>query len=308
MKRYLIFISFLVISISLIFISCNNDLTPPFEASPADPPVSTTNKIVFASDRDGDLEIFSLDLGSDILSTLDDTLTQLTNNNFIERNPSLSSDGTEIAFVSDRSGNLAIHTMDSDGSNVSDSLVTLDGSFNGHPTWNPDGTMIAYDNDFDIYTINTNTLVEGQITDTSFDSEIYASWSPDGTKMVFSKRFGSGLYDIYTMDSDGSSLKNLTNTVSEEDLFPKWSSDGSKITFSTNRDTNNEIYTMDSDGLSQFNLTNTVGDHEISPDWSADGINIAYVKNDDIYIRNADGTGIETNITNNISIDQDAYW
>jgi len=257
-----------------------------------------TTKIVFASDRDGDLEIYSMALDTSIV-------TQLTTNTSSDKQPSLSSDGTKIAFVSDRSGDWGIYTMDADGrddpvllvtldssfdgnpewnpdgtmivydnkldiyimdsngSNISGMLVTLVGSFNGHPSWNPDGLIIAYDNDFDIYTINTNNFVEDQITDTSFDSEIYASWSPDGTKIAFSKRLGSGLYDIYTMNSNGSSLKNLTNTSGED---------------------------------------------ETVPDWSTDGTRLAYVRNGDIYTIDIEGTGPETNLTKGGSLNQDPSW
>ncbi len=83
--------------------------------------------IVFASDSDGDFEIYSLDPNN-----LSAAAIQLTDNSAVEKHPSLTKDGSKIVFVSDRnSGNFEIFTMNSDGSNVSSALVTLGGPLTG---------------------------------------------------------------------------------------------------------------------------------------------------------------------------------
>ena len=55
-------------------------------------------------------------------------------------------------------------------------------------------------------------------------------------------------------------------------------------------------------------LTNTTGVTESSPTWSGDGTLIAYVRGGEIYSRNSDGSGVETNVTNDGSTDQDPSW
>jgi Tol biopolymer transport system component len=271
--------------------------------------VTAPGVLVFASDRDwdvvgeedvnGDLEIYSLDLETD-------ELTKLTSNDETDKQPSLSADGTKIAFVSDRSGSWAIYTMDVVGSNVSDALVSPIASYDGHPSWDPDELMIAYDYNYDIYTINTSTKEISNLTTTILADEKEPSWSSDGMKIAYSMKPSGGDYNIYTMDSDGDGSFQLT-TDDAIDQEPSWSLDDTQIAFSTNRDGDYDIYTINTDGTLLSGLATNAGD-ETSPSWSSDGNTIAYVKSGDIYTRNADGSGVETNITNSAFTDQDPSW
>jgi hypothetical protein len=59
------------------------------------------------------------------------------------------------------------------------------------------------------------------------------SWSPDGTRLVFSGNRG-GITDLYIVNVDGKDLKQLTNDV-YGDLQPQWSPDGRRIAFATDR-------------------------------------------------------------------------
>ncbi len=82
-------------------------------------------------------------------------LTQLTQSDGNNTEPSWSPDGTKIAFVSDRDGNYEIYTMNADGSDQE--IFISDPARDTHPTWSPDGTMIAFETDrntqygYDIY-------------------------------------------------------------------------------------------------------------------------------------------------------------
>lgn len=96
-------------------------------------------------------------------------------------------------------------------------------------------------------------------------SDFFASWSPDGKKLVFvSERDGNR--EIYMMSSDGSNQTRLTNNNSA-DQWPAWSPDGRKIAFTSMRDGNEEIYVMSPYGSNPTNLTNHPAD-ETYPDWS----------------------------------------
>ena len=46
-------------------------------------------------------------------------------------------------------------------------------------------------------------------------------WSPDGTKIAFSRQVGD-LSDIFVMNADGSGAVNLTNTAATDDCTPSW--------------------------------------------------------------------------------------
>lgn len=69
-----------------------------------------------------------------------------------------------------------------------------------------------------------------QLTTNSSD-DLYPSWSPDGTRIIFSSN-RSGNYDIWVMDSDGSNQQRLNiNDTWYDQISPTWSPDDSKIVF-----------------------------------------------------------------------------
>jgi len=141
------------------------------------------------------------------------------------------------------------------------------------------------------------------------------AWSPDGAKITFtSNRDGPG--DIYLMNSDGSGVSRLTSTPAAESSST-WSPDGKQIVFDSERDGNREIYIMNSDGSNQtrltFNPTADSGPVSFSPDGkrfafsrnaSSDG---GGIYNYDIYVMNADGTGLEQ-LTTNPEFDAEPVW
>ena len=119
-----------------------------------------------------------------------------------------------------------------------------------------------------------------------------------------------GNVEIYVMSADGTSQTRLTNNPGA-DRAPRWSADGTSLVF--NRD-ELDIYKMDADGsnLTQVTFLNywvTAGGS-----WSPDGSKIAFGSifeggffNEEIYIMNADGTGI-TRLTNGSGDDVNPAW
>jgi Tol biopolymer transport system component len=127
------------------------------------------------------------------------------------------------------------------------------------------------------------------------------AWSPDGTKIVFtSDRTGS--VEVYIMNADGTGVQRLTslNSPLNENLGPAWSPDGTLILFSALNNGTVDIFLVGAPGSSMpMNvLYGTIG-WEGQPAWSPDGKRIAFTSDMDaydsvldIYIMNADGTGV----------------
>ena len=141
----------------------------------------------------------------------------------------------------------------------------------------------------EIYVMNADGTNVTRLTDNParFDDP---TWSPDGSKIAFV----SGVYcDIYVMDADGTNQTCLTNNASPIHA-PRWSPDGSRIAYILNG-LSRDIYVIDTDGSNERNLTNNPAD-DFDPAWSPDGSKIAFVSerdgDGDIYVMNADGSGV----------------
>lgn len=93
------------------------------------------NSIAFTSERDGNSEIYLLDI-------LSEKEMNLTKNRFYDGDPQWSPDGSKIAFTSYRDGNLEIYVMDHDGGNLRN--LTRNKADDWNPRWSPDGEWIAF--------------------------------------------------------------------------------------------------------------------------------------------------------------------
>ncbi|MGQ0702538.1 MAG: TolB family protein [Gemmatimonadales bacterium] len=138
-------------------------------------------------------------------------------------------------------------------------------------------------------------------------------WSPDGTRLTFSRSGGTvGGGDVHVMNADGSGQTNLTNNPVPVDSPLDWSPDGSQILIASTRDTpTGELYLMNADGSGSATRLTTNAASETLGSWSPDGAQIAFATDRDanleIYVMNADGTG-PVNLTNNPAADNFPDW
>ena len=174
------------------------------------------SKIAFVSDRDGDFEIYSMDVDGG-------NQARLTNiPGFADSFPTWSPDGTRIAFVTDRWGNDEIYVMDADGSNQT--RLTTNVAADALPTWSPDGTEIVFnsdrDGDHEIYVMSGDGTGVRQLTfNNTFDGD--SSWSLDGSQILFNSTRDSTGDEIYIMNANGTNVRRLT-TNSTVDSSARW--------------------------------------------------------------------------------------
>jgi hypothetical protein len=255
------------------------------------------------------------------MDTAGANLVNLTNDLGFDGSPAWSSDGTNLAFQSNRTGNMQIYVLSLADSSVSN--LTNQTTFEHmEPTWSPDNTSIAFasnrDGNHDIYMMSaTDGSGVVNLTNQTTGDNHNPTWSPDGSKIAF-ETTRNGTSEIYVMNVDGSAQQNLTNHP-KNDWHPAWSPDGSHIIFTSDRDGKFEIYKMDAtDGTGQTNLSNRPDSYEWKPSYSPDGTKIVFStdrdrnsddgKNDEIYVMNASDGSAQTNLTNHPASDEYAVW
>jgi len=196
--------------------------------------------------------------------------TWLPNGPANDYNPSISPDGTKIAFISDRDGKPQLYLMYADGSNTirlhfSDCIEQV-------PSWSPDGRKLYWerqcaDEKFKIMSADLHYTGEGEyglqatlvniteLTTQEQGDNRFPRVSPDGSKIVFTS-YRDGNAEIYTMSANGGNQTRLTYSAGEDEAA-SWTANGTQLMFASNRDGNYEIYTMNADGSNQVRRTNS---------------------------------------------------
>ena len=176
----------------------------------------TLVRIAFASDRDGNWEIY-------VMNADGTAQTRLTNDAADDQNPAWSPDGSKIAFQSDRYGSgYRIYVMNADGT----AQTRLTGvGYDENPAWSPDGSKIAFHTrgggSAEIHVMNADGTGQTRLTNNWPIQDFAPSWSPGGSKIAFvSDRDGDD--EIYVMNADGTGQTNLTNDPAI-DHSPAWS-------------------------------------------------------------------------------------
>ena len=200
---------------------------------------------------DGSMIAFMRSIGNTdifIMSVEGGRPIQQTNHPADDLKPRWSPDGTRIAFISDRGTGASVYTMPASGGmerKLADTgLLYLERftfvleSLGGQP-WSPDGRYILFprlqpSGETAIWRIDTETGEQQQITEPPAGSnDLAASWSFDGTSIVFQRNSG-GKGSIWSIPADGGESKPILN---DEFIYrnPVFSVDDRRIIFVSNR-------------------------------------------------------------------------
>lgn len=222
-------------------------------------------KIAFMSNRDGNYEIYILNIESVIKDIDDKEQKNLTNKEGAwDGDPAWSPDGKKIAFASTRDGNYEIYLIDVDGKNVK--RLTESKGDDRFPNWSQDGKKIVFMSESkksgspEIYIMDADGKNPKQLTNNTHN-EWSPVYSPDGKKIVFGSDREKNKPAIYIMDIDGKNQEKIADSIAHHKAA-SWSSDGKKIVFEVEKEGKHEIYVMDVDGK---NLTK-IADGE-QPAW-----------------------------------------
>jgi len=226
--------------------------------------------------------------------------TRLTTDQAIYAGPVPSPDGQTIAVPSRVGGAWdGIYLLDRFGKGRTKLVGRSD--FDGSPAWSPDGSKIAFRSELPgpfgpygrIFVINRDGTGLRQLTPevepTDYMYDDWPSWSPDGTKVLFS-RMGT----LHVINADGTGLTSLGLDGSSA----AWSPDGAHIAYEgilgLSPDGARPIFVADANGSNPRRVTmQTFQDG--SPRWSADGRQLVFDRAQNgafqIYKINVDGSG-----------------
>ena len=172
--------------------------------------------------------------------------------------------GNDIAFVGSVAGNPDIYLIRDDGSNLR--RLTTTGSIESTPEWSPNGRQLSFTSGRggtpQIYTMD----VEGtNVQRISFDGDWNddANWSPEGERIAFTSKV-AGRFQIRIYNSVTGESRIVAGDGSNEQ--PTWSPDGQWISFQSNRSGKWQVYRMRADGSDLLQLTFD-GENK-GPDWS----------------------------------------
>ena len=243
---------------------------------------SNTGRIVFASLRDGNNEIYVMDADGG-------NQENLTNHPAYDADPDWSPDGTKIAFISNRDGGFnQIYVMGADGTNP---IRLTDGPRRKQdPDWSPDGQQIAFtvNPDFDEAVYHIAVMdADGKNRARHQDHATEPSWAPDrqGIAFVSSRDGGS---EIYVKGAGRLGLERVTHDLAPKGN-PSFSLDEQRIAYYASHKGFYHIYVIDADGENRVRLTHNEENHW-GPTWSPDGRTIAYWIWDGILDGNLFGT------------------
>jgi Tol biopolymer transport system component/predicted Ser/Thr protein kinase len=210
-------------------------------------------------------------------------LKQVTFSSGLEAYPSMSPDGSRVAFSSEvgRFKQIVIKDLQSQ----EEIQVTDTDSDNIQPAWSPDGKTLLFVRshaaggklepgdvfgthiDGDVWLHELESREEQKILDNAFNP----SYSPDGKRIAFDASI-AGPRRIWTSDRLGRNPRQITFDDSEatDQIIPRWSPDGTKIVFQNAEWTTFDIKVVDVSSGEIRSVTND-GYLDLNPAWEHSG-------------------------------------
>ncbi len=212
--------------------------------------------------------------------------------------PSLSPDGNEMMFLSDRGlFSIDLFLADARTGEIKRQITktAVDPHFQSLQfiqsagSWSPDGKRFVFSGIasghpvLSLYDVERGKM-EREIRLPSIDEVFNPNWSPDGQRIAFAGLWG-GLSDLFVYDLESNRLNRLTSDA-YADLQPVWSPDGRTLAFATDRFTTDiarlqvgpyAIGLIDVATSAVRRLPGFKGARHTNPQWSPDGSSIYFV-------------------------------
>jgi dipeptidyl aminopeptidase/acylaminoacyl peptidase len=246
-----------------------------------------SRNIVFASRKDG--KLFTVPVSGGKARQIDEGPGN-------HHSPSVSPDGTRVAYVAERGEEVDIFIAALDGAWTR--KVSRGDAYVLEPKWSPDGTRLLwcqwphYDMPWDELSIvvadaegNDAKVVAGgnRVTNN------YPAWSPGGQRIAFVSDREGDFGNLWVMGADGSGAERLVSE-SNQHGSPAWSPDGRRIAYTRNDDGDVRVCLWENGQTRQ--LTSSPGVHDTVVWLDADNLVYTFsspVQPADVYHHSADG-------------------
>jgi len=202
------------------------------------------------------------------------SVTRLTADAWDDESPSVSPDGTRIAYISNRFGIHDIFIWDLVNNTLTQ--MTNSNNYEGTISWSNDGSYIVYDvyqNDhFDLIIQSVNDLSEApiQLTDGT-SNNFQPAWSPDGSQLAFvSDRNGRNEIWLAKLHDPAERFVKIIGSLEANFSHPSWSPDGTTLAI-CKQDNSNKIILVKTDSLDAEPAEIGYGE---DPAWMPDGSGI----------------------------------
>jgi eukaryotic-like serine/threonine-protein kinase len=183
-----------------------------FAGEPVDDPAIASNgqRLAFARDFDN-TNIWRISLDKNGAAGESAPIASSSRSSFV-RPHAFSSDGTRIAFESNRAGYPGIWTANADGSGAT-LLYGKEGTHAGSPTWSADDRWIAFDTRVvkhsEVFVISAEGGSPRAVTNGEFD-DLLPAWSTDG-KWIYFDSNRTGRFEIFRCNPSGSEIQQITH-------------------------------------------------------------------------------------------------
>ena len=249
------------------------------------------SRIYFVSNRSGSKEIWGMDYDGA-------NQKQITSYKSISTMPSVSPDGTRLAFTSWALGQpqILVHSLETLRRIP---FLNPRAGANQNASYSPDGKQVVFSSSASgfsqIYMANADGSGLRRLTNTRA-VEVEPKINPKtGNEVVFVSGRGGGSPQVYRMNIDGADVQRLT-TGEGQATNPSWNPQGTHIAFAWTRgyDPGNfNIFVMDVNTREFVQLTSGAGRNE-NPTWAPDGKHIVFSSDrsgrSQIWTMLADGT------------------
>lgn len=161
-----------------------------------------------------------------------------------DKDAAWSPDGSTIAFLSDRTGEYEIYTVDPLGEGEPTRLTTHTDGYRHTLRWSPDGRKIAFaDQTLALYVLDVATRKTARIDKAEYENmdisldvkDIYDfAWSPDSRWIAYSKMNADLVTQLHVCELETGKIWCVSNGLFN-DFHPAFSRDGRRLFFVSNR-------------------------------------------------------------------------